>query len=124
MFHAWRERTLRDGARGRGTVVDASHETDWGVRVASTVPLEYKRTIRMTFPDGSTSDTQETIPLHSVQKLADRRTIDCWPQIGERTKVGATVPVRYDESDHSHVVLDLPALLEEIFTSLDQSADA
>lgn len=114
MFHPWRERTLNDGVRGSGTVVDVGQPEPWGVRVASTVPLEYKRTIRVTFPDGASSDTEETIPLHSVQKLAARRTIECWPELAERTKLGATVPVRYDESDHSHVVLDLPALVEEI----------
>ena len=78
----------------------------------------------MTFPDGSTSETRDSIPLHDVQRLADRRKIDCWPRLAGRTDIGASVPVRYDESDHSHVVLDLPALIEEILTSLDQSASA
>ena len=87
-------------------------------------PFEYKRTIRVTFPDGSTSETRESISLHSVQKLADRRTVDCWPQLAERTDIGATVPVRYDERDHSHVVLDLPALVEEILSSVERSPDA
>ena len=73
----------------------------------------------MTFPDGSTSETQQSIPLHQVQRLADRRTIDCWPQLVERTRIGATVPVRYDDMDHSHIVLDVPAPVEEILTSLD-----
>ena len=78
----------------------------------------------MTFPDGSTSETQESILLRHVQRLADRRTIECWPQVVERTKLGATVPVRYDESDHSHIVLDLPALIDEILGDPDRSAGA
>jgi hypothetical protein len=78
----------------------------------------------VTFPDGSTSEAEESILLRRVQRLADRRTIDCWPQVVERTKLGAMVPVRYDESDHSHIVLDLPALVEEILTSVDRSAKA
>jgi hypothetical protein len=123
MFHRWRETTLREGARGRGTVVDASQEVLY-MRMAPSDPFEYERMIRVTFPDGSTTETRETIPLHQVQQLADRRTIDCWPQLAERTEIGAIVPVRYDESDHSHIVLDLPALIEEILTALDQSTSA
>ncbi|MBV8733753.1 MAG: hypothetical protein JO120_03115 [Solirubrobacterales bacterium] len=92
--------------------------------MAPTEPFEYERTIQVKFPDGSTSEALESIPLHRVQQLADRRTIDCWPQLAERTKLGATVPVRYDEWDHSHIVLDLPALIEEILSSLDGSANA
>lgn len=92
--------------------------------MASTEAFEYKRTIRVTFADGSTSETQESIPLHRVQQLADRRTIDCWQRLGERTETGATVPVRYDERDHSHVVLDLPALIEELLSGQDRSANA
>jgi hypothetical protein len=40
------------------------------------------------------------------------------------TKPGAIVPVRYDEQDHSHVVLDLPALVEEILGDMDRSVGA
>lgn len=124
MFHRWRETTLREGARGRGTVVDASQDVLYARMGPASEPFEYKRTIRVTFPDGSTSETRDSISLHSVQKLADRRTVDCWPQLAERTDIGATVPVRYDERDHSHVVLDLPALVEEILSSVERSPDA
>ena len=121
MFHRWRDKTLRQGARGRGTVVDASQEMLDARGAPASEPFEYKRLIRVTFPDGSSLETQESISLHSVQKLADRRTIDCWPRLAERTDIGATVPVRYDKSDHSHIVLDLPALIKEILSSLDRS---
>jgi hypothetical protein len=124
MFHRWRETTLREGARGSGTIVDASQEVLYARMGPVSEPFEYKRTIRVTFPDGSTSETQQSISLHEVQRLADRKTIDCWPQLAERTKIGATVPVRYDEMDHSHIVLDAPALVEEILTPLDRSANA
>jgi hypothetical protein len=86
-------------------VVDASQEVLYVRMSPASEPFEYKRTIRVTFPDGSTSEAEESILLRSVQRLADRRTIDCWPQVVERTKLGAIVAVRYDESDHSHIVL-------------------
>jgi hypothetical protein len=123
MFDRWRHTTLRDGARGSGTVADAS-ETRLMAPVVTSEVYEYRRTIRVTFPDGSVVEVEERIPLHRVQQLADRRTIDCWPELAERTKIGAVVPVRYDESDHSHVVLDLPALIDEILSDLDRSAGA
>ena len=123
MFQRWRHTTLRDGARCSGAVVDAS-ETRPMAPVVNSEVYEYQRTILVTFPDGSVGETEERIPLHRVQELADRRTIDCWPRLAERTKIGAIVPVRYDESDHSHIVLDLPALIEEILTDVDQSASA
>jgi hypothetical protein len=81
---------------------------------------EYRRMIRVTFPDGSVTEAEERIPLHRVQELADRNTIHCWPELAERTKLGAIVPVRYDKSDHSHIVLDLPALVGEILSDVDQ----
>jgi hypothetical protein len=124
MFHKWRETTLREGARARGTIVDASQDALYARMGPASEPFEYKRTIQVKFPDGSTSETQESISLHTVQKLADRRTVDCWPQLAERTEIGATVPVRYDERDHSHIVLNLPALVEEILSPLDRSPDA
>lgn len=123
MFHKWRDAALRDGARSSGAVVDAS-ETRPVAPVVNSEVYEYQRTIRVTFPDDSVGETDERIPLHRVQQLADRRTIDCWPRLAERTKIGAIVPVRYDESDHSHIVLDLPALIAEILTGVDQSASA
>jgi hypothetical protein len=121
LFDTWRKRTLDEGACGSGTVMHASQDVLYVKMTPAGEPYEYKRTFRVTFPDGSTGETQETVPLHSVQHLAGRRTIDCWSRLAERTKSGATVPVRYDESDHSHVVLDLPALIQEILASLDQS---
>lgn len=123
MFDRWRHTTLREGACGRGTVVDAS-ETRPMAPVVNSEVYEYQRTIRVTFPDGSVGEAEERIPLHRVQQLADRRTIDCWPQVAERTKPGAIVPVRYDEQDHSHVVLDLPALIEEILGDVDRPVGA
>ena len=123
MLDRWRHTTLRDGARDRGTVVDASQTRLLAQGVYSDV-YEYRRTIRVTFPGGSVGEVEERVSLHSVQRLADRRTIDCWPELGERTKIGAIVPIRYDESDHSHIVLDLPELIEEILGDLDRSAGA
>jgi hypothetical protein len=104
---------LRDG---RGRVADAD-----GL-IGDVV--EYRRTIRVMFRDGPVGDAEERIPLHGVQQLVDRKTIDCWPELAERTKIGASVPVRYDESNHSHIVLDLPALIEELLSEPDRSADA
>jgi hypothetical protein len=119
MFDTWRKRTLNEGTCGSGTILHASQDVLYVKMTQAGDPYEYRRTIEVTFPDGSTRETKEAIPLHSVQHLAGRRTIDCWSRLAERTKPGATVPVRYDDGDHSHVVLDLPALIEQILTSLD-----
>ena len=114
---------MRDGVRGRGTVVDAS-ETRPMAPVVNSEMYEYQQTIRVTFADGSVGQAEERISLHRVQQLADCRTIGCWPEVAERTKPGAIVPVRYDERDHSHIVLDLPALIEEILGDMDRRVGA
>ena len=121
MFDRWRHTILREGTRGRGTVVDASQTRLMMARGMSYSEVyEYRLLLRVTFPDGSVGEAEERIPLHRVQELADRRTIDCWPELAERTKLGAIVPVRYDEQDHSHIVLDLPALIETILDDIDR----
>jgi hypothetical protein len=123
MFHRSRKTTLREAARGRGAVVDSSQTVLYSGMGPISEPFEYKRTIRVTFPDGSTNETQQSISLDQVQRFADRRTIDCWSRLAERTKIAAVVPVRYDEWDHSRIVMDVPALVEEILTALDGSAN-
>jgi hypothetical protein len=81
--------------------------------------FKLRRTIRVTFLDGSSADVDSDIRVRQVHKLAGNRTIDCWAPLDARTHVGATVPMRYQESDHSRVVLDLPALITELLTNVD-----
>jgi hypothetical protein len=59
-----------------------------------------------------------------VQHLAGNHTIDCWPRLPEVTGRGATVPVRYDESDRTRIVLDLPALVAGILAGTGGGAAA
>ena len=103
MFDRWRHTTLRDGACDRGTVVNAS-QTRMLMKGVYTEVYEYRRTIRVTFRDGSAGEVEEQIPLHRVQELADRKTIDCWPELAERTKsvrscrCGTTSPIIHTSS--------------------------
>lgn len=124
MFHRWHKAVLAEGRATSGTVVDASH-VDW------TIPnrgfqetFELKLRIRVVFPDGTSTEFTSDVPLHEVQHVAGNRTIDCWPRLPAATGVGATVPVRYDESDRSRIVLDLPALVAAILAEPDPGAAA
>jgi hypothetical protein len=56
--------------------------------VVNTEVYEYRRTIRVTFPDGSMGEAEERIPLHGVQQLPDRRTIDCRPRLSSGPGLG------------------------------------
>jgi hypothetical protein len=81
--------------------------------------FELKPRIRVAFPDGTSTEFVSNLPLHKVQHLAGNRTIDCWPRLPEVTAVGARVPVRYDESNRSRIVLDLPALVSAILAEAE-----
>src|SRR5262249_46558758 len=57
--------------------------------------IHYRVVVRAKFPDGSTTEfTKGALDFHDVGYLYE----------------GSVVPVRYDPSDHSKVVLDIPAL--------------
>ena len=74
-----------EGALTEGLVV---HRSD------TTGGINYHVTIRVKFPDGATTEFQKWLDWHDVGQL----------------HVGSVVPVRYDPSDHSKAVLDVPAL--------------
>jgi hypothetical protein len=119
MFNRWHKAVLTEGRATSGTVVDASH-VDW------TIPsrgfqetFEFRLQIRVAFPDGTSTEFTSKVLLHEVQHVAGNCTIDCWPRLPEATKVGATVPVRYDETDRSRIVLDLPALVATILAETE-----
>jgi Short C-terminal domain len=76
-----------EGALTEGLVVHRSDTADG---------INYHLTIRVRFPDGTTTEFKKWLDWHDV---------------GEFT-VGSVLPVRYDRSDHSKVVLDVPALEE------------
>jgi hypothetical protein len=77
----------REGAQTEGLVVHRSDTTEG---------INYHVTIRLKFPDGSTTEFKKWLDWHDVGQLYQ----------------GSVVPVRYDPSDHSKVALDVPALEE------------
>jgi Protein of unknown function (DUF3592) len=116
MFNRWRKTVLAEGQTTSGTVLDASH-VDWAIPSRGfQETFEFQLRIRVEFPDGTSSEFTSKVPLHEVQQLAGNHTIDCWPRLPEVTRVGASVPVRYDESDRSRILLDLPALVGTILS--------
>jgi hypothetical protein len=119
MFGRWKKTTLEEGATGQGTVVNAVHFDLTVYSRGFQETFKLRRAIRVSFTDGSTAEATCDVTLRQVQKLAGDRTIDCWPRLPRRTRVGATVPVRYDEWDHSRIVLDLPALIAEMLAQTD-----
>ena len=76
-----------EGAQTEGLVVNRSDTTE---------RINYRVTIRVKFPDGSTTEFKKWLDWHDVGQLYE----------------GSVVPVRYEPSDHSKVVLDVPALEE------------
>lgn len=76
-----------EGTPAEGLVVHRSDTTE---------RINYRVTIRVKFPDGLTTEFKKWLDWHEVGQLYQ----------------GSVVPVRYDPSDHSKVVLDVPALEE------------
>ncbi|HEY1521792.1 MAG TPA: SHOCT domain-containing protein [Solirubrobacteraceae bacterium] len=82
-----RAKLYSQGAQTEGLV---EHRSD------TTEGINYRVTIRVKFPDGSTTELKKWLDWHDVGQLYQ----------------GSIVPVRYDPSDHSKVELDVPALAE------------
>ena len=82
-----RAKLYREGAQTEGLVLHRSDTTE---------RINYQVTIRVKFPDGSTTEFKKWLDWHDVGQLYQ----------------GSVVPVRYEPSDHSKVVLDVPALEE------------
>ena len=76
-----------EGAQTEGLVVHRSDTTE---------RINYQVTVRVKFPDGSTTEFKKWLDWHDVGQLFQ----------------GSVVPIRYEPSDHSKVVLDMPALEE------------
>jgi hypothetical protein len=76
-----------EGAQTEGLIVYRSDTTEG---------INYRVTIRVKFPDGSTTEFKKWLDWHDVGQLFQ----------------GSVVPIRYEPSDHSKVVLDMPALEE------------
>jgi hypothetical protein len=124
MFNRWHKEVLAKGRTTTGTVVDASH-VDLAIPGRGFAETyEHRLQIRVAFPDGTSTEFLSRVPLHEVQHVAGNHTIDCWPRLPGLTRVGASVPVRYDRSDHSRIVLDLPALLAPILAQSGRGAAA
>lgn len=124
MFDRWHKAVLAQGRATSGTVVDASH-VDWTIASRGfQETFEFRLRIRVVFPDGMSTEFISKVPLHEVQHLAGNHTIDCWPRLPEVTGLGASVPVRYDKSDRSRIVLDLPALVAAILAKPERGAAA
>ena len=92
------KKLYKDGALTEGLVVHRSDTNDG---------INYHITIRVKFPDGTTTEFEKWLDWHYVGQLT----------------VGGVVPVRYDPSDHSKIVLDVPAL-EERHAKVDAAGTA
>lgn len=124
MFDRWHKGVLAEGVATTGTVVDSSH-VDWVIASrAFQETYELRLRIRVVFPDGTSTEFNSKVPLHEVQHIADKRTIDCWPRLPEFTALGASVPVRYDDADRTRILLDLPALVARILDGAQPGAGA
>ncbi len=86
MFHKWHKRVLEEGAQAEGQVYGLTRygrDGDYGVKV------------RVKLPDGSTREFEKgPLEVRRVGRLFE----------------GSVVPVRYDPTDTSKVVLDTVAL--------------
>ena len=82
------KKLYKDGALTEGLVVNRSDTTEG---------INYHVTIRVKFPDGTTTEFKKWLDWHDVGQLL----------------VGSVVAVRYDPSDHSKVALDVPALEDQ-----------
>ncbi len=86
MFHKWHKRVLEDGAQAQGQVYGLTRygtDGDYGVKV------------RVKMPDGSTQEFEKgPLEVRRVGMLFE----------------GSVVPVRYDPTDTTKVVLDTVAL--------------
>jgi hypothetical protein len=81
------KKLYKDGAQTEGVVIKCS----WG-----SSQIEQFVTVRVKFPDGSTTDIKKSaLYTNDVGVLYE----------------GTVVPIRYDPSDQSKVALDVPALL-------------
>jgi hypothetical protein len=79
------KKLYREGAQTEGLVVHRADTRDG---------INYHVTIRVKFSDGTTTEFKKWLDWHDVGELYE----------------GSVVPVRYDPSDHSNVLLDVPAL--------------
>jgi len=98
MLGLGRKKLYKEGAQTEGLVVHRSDTTEG---------INYHVTIRVKFPDGTTAEFKKWLDWHDVGQF----------------HVGSVVPVRYDPSDHSKVVLDVPAL-EERHANADAAGTA
>jgi hypothetical protein len=81
-----KKKLYAEGAQTEGVVVKQASAND---------RIHYRVVVRAKFPDGSTTQfTKGALDVHDVGYLYE----------------GTVVPVRYDPSDHSKVVLDIPDL--------------
>lgn len=81
-----KKKLYSEGAQADGVVVKEGWSND---------RIHYRLVVRARFPDGSTTDfNSQFLDIHDVGSLHQ----------------GSVVPVRYDPSDHSKIVLDMPIL--------------
>jgi hypothetical protein len=93
VFH---HKLLKDGERGQGVITERRDQAAESSGSHYSTLFEVHGHIK--FPDGTESEfSSEMLNSRKVGSLQE----------------GAIVPVRYDASDHSKVVLDIPALEEQ-----------
>jgi hypothetical protein len=104
-----KKKLYTDGAQTEGVVVKAR-----AVVNPLTVDPGYEVVVRAKIPDGSTAEFTQGHVMRSGW---------LWAQSVGTPYVGQVVPVRYDESDHSNIVVDIPAL-EERFNQAKEAEQA
>jgi hypothetical protein len=98
VFRKRRERLLRDGAMAQGVVI----EQQLRATLNGVLP-EYYVKVRVRFDDGSSIEFRQELDGAQVGRHAE----------------GAILPVRYDPTNHSKIVIDVPAITVPV---VDQDA--
>ena len=122
---------LREGAQARGVILDLTPHIEPG-RAAGTVTgaagmqqhvqaepawtSAYEFKARIAFDDGVTAEETFKTDWSDWTKVGYANNA-IFASLDRRFQPGQAVPVRYNSGNHRKVVLDLPALQEEIYAS-------
>ena len=125
------KKLLREGAQAQGVILDLTPHIEPG-RAAGTVTgaggmqqhveaepawtSAYEFKVRIAFDDGVTAEETFKTDWSDWTKVGYPGNV-IFASLGTRLQPGQAVPVRYDSRNHGKVVLDLPALQEEIYAS-------
>jgi Short C-terminal domain len=120
------KKLLTEGACARGVVTALTT-----IKLHDGAVVAWKFQTRVVFEDGSTVDETFTSYTDDWKVTTDAKSHELssadsalFLGLGDRLQPGATVPVRYDPGNWKKIVLDLPALREEMAPAIAASQDA